>query len=159
MPHNIILVGLGHPDRGDDSLGPRAIETLKKRLPEVYMTSILGDVASLIDIFATHREVILIDAVYSSNSPSGTVYRLDKNLHQGLAQSCRSSTHAFDLSQVIEIANNLNSLPDKLIIFGIEGANFNVGDGLSPQVAAQFDLFIDTIYQEVQKILKDNQHA
>ncbi|MBS0287850.1 MAG: hydrogenase maturation protease [Proteobacteria bacterium] len=153
MRHDLILVGIGHPDRGDDSVGPLAIEALKKRLPTVKMRSILGDVSSLIDIFANHACVILIDAI-TSGAKSGTIFRLEENLLNELAQSCRSSTHTFDLSQILEIANNLNSLPDKLIIFGMEGANFSVGEGLSLPVVAQFDTFVDSIYKEVQKILR-----
>ena len=48
----------------------------------------------------------------------------------------RYSTHAFGAAEAIELARVLGRLPRRLIVVGIEGARFDAGVGLSPEVAA-----------------------
>ena len=45
-----------------------------------------------------------------------------------------SSTHALGLAEAIEIARSLGRLPTRVRVVGIEGARFDFGRGLSPEV-------------------------
>ena len=46
-----------------------------------------------------------------------------------------ASTHALGLAEAIELARALDRLPARLELYGIEGARFEAGAGLTPAVA------------------------
>jgi hydrogenase maturation protease len=43
-------------------------------------------------------------------------------------------THAFSVAEVVEMARTLGHLPQRLIVYGIEGKDFESGLGLSPDI-------------------------
>ena len=49
------------------------------------------------------------------------------------------STHAFSLTQAIDLARILDRLPAEFLIFGIEGERFKLGCQISPRVIAAVD--------------------
>lgn len=149
MPNNVIVVGIGHPLRGDDSLGFNMIEALIGQLPNhITLAKMLGDMIELLDMFAQYSQVFLVDAIVTGQAMPGTIHRLtEKTL--SLSSYCRASTHSFDLGQVIELARSLQALPQALIIYGIEAKQFEHGKSLSPEVLAQFDVLKEKIITEV----------
>jgi hydrogenase maturation protease len=150
MKNNTIIVGIGHPFRGDDSLGPKAIAQLQPLLPnKIDSKSILGDVSELLDIFENYTNVFIVDAIFTQVSPPGTLYRLEGSDLKQLSNCCRTSTHAFDISQALEIAANLESLPSKLVIYGIEGRDFSHSENLSSDVAAQLPMLLKDLLNEI----------
>ena len=44
------------------------------------------------------------------------------------------STHAFSVAEAIEMARALGQLPRRLVVYGIEGKNFESGISLSPEI-------------------------
>lgn len=150
MINKVIVVGIGHPFRGDDALGPEVVSLLQKRLPKsVQLKAILGDIAELLSIFEEFTHVYIVDAVYSQRVPPGTPFRVDGSKIKDVSKHCRTSTHAFDISQAIELATNLGLLPHKLVIYGIEGENFEHGNYLSSSVCAQVEKLCDELYNEL----------
>ena len=61
-----LVIGLGNSARGDDALGPVAIERLRPRLPE-HVRSLChgGEAVSLMEAWGQADHVIVIDAVCS----------------------------------------------------------------------------------------------
>lgn len=152
-PENVILVGIGHPARGDDALGVIVIEQLRKLLPGNIATAVCtGDIADLFEIFESYHMVIIVDAILTQVNPPGTLYQLMNDEIIPHASECRVSTHAFDLGQAIEMAKNLSLLPNTLIIFGIEAAQFDHGAPLSAAVSAQLPTLIDAIHEFLRSI-------
>lgn len=49
------------------------------------------------------------------------------------ADSFHYSTHTVSVAEAVEMARVMGRLPDRLLIYGIEGADFGSGDGLSPR--------------------------
>jgi hydrogenase maturation protease len=45
-----------------------------------------------------------------------------------------ASTHALGLAAAIELARELGRLPRRLVVYGIEGERFELGEGLTPAV-------------------------
>jgi hydrogenase maturation protease len=43
-----------------------------------------------------------------------------------------TSTHNMSVAEAIEMARNLDQLPEQLLVYGIEGKNFQFGETLSP---------------------------
>jgi hydrogenase maturation protease len=130
----LLIIGIGNPFRNDDAAGLHATRLLKKM---DFESSIIlehsGEGASLMEMWKGADAVILIDAV-SSGSPPGTIHRLQPANRPLPAQMFQSSTHAFSLPHAVEMARALNQLPPHLLVFGIEGQNFQAGSELSPEV-------------------------
>lgn len=150
MKNNTIVVGIGHPFRGDDSLGPKAITQLQPLLPKGIDTkTIVGDIAELLDIFENYTQVFLVDIIFTQQALPGKRYRLEGVELKQFANCCRTSTHAFDISQVLALADNLGILPSKLVIYGIEGQDFSQSEALSAEVQAQLEPLVYDLYKEI----------
>ena len=94
-----------------------------------------GEPTSLIGAWEGADAVWLVDAVASGAAP-GTVHRVDASRESLPAGFARTSTHHFGLPEAVELARTLHKLPSRLVVYGVEGANFDAGDVLSPEVAA-----------------------
>lgn len=131
----LLVIGVGNPFRGDDAAGLRAARLLKGlETSNIAIVEHSGEGASLMETWKGSDVVILIDAV-SSGQPPGTIHRLDP-VHNPLpAEMFQNSTHAFSLPQAIEMARALGQLPLRLLVYGIEGGNFQAGAELSPEVS------------------------
>lgn len=150
MQNKTIVVGIGHPFRGDDSLGAKAVSLLQPQLPgHIDTKTILGDITDLLDIFENYTNVFLIDAISTQKASPGTRFRLEGEDLKQLSGYCRTSTHAFDIAQALELAKNLNILPSKLVIYGIEGEDYSQRNELSHAVEAQLLPLIKDLYDEI----------
>jgi hydrogenase maturation protease len=132
----ILVIGIGNPDRGDDAVGLAIVRKIKDAIKpgEVTVRELIGDQLALIDEWTGATRVYVVDAVCSGGIP-GTVYRFDAA--NGLTARFRHrGTHTFSLADVIELARALGRLPRHLAGFGIEGADFTIGAGLSTEAAA-----------------------
>jgi hydrogenase maturation protease len=92
-----------------------------------------GEPLDLIEEWDGAPEVTLIDAVASGAKP-GTIHRVDA-AERGLpAGMPAGSTHALGVAAAIELGRALGRLPERLVLLGIEGARFEVGAALTPEV-------------------------
>jgi hydrogenase maturation protease len=135
----ILLIGIGNPDRGDDAAGLEVARRVRQATSpaEVTVRELAGDQLTLIDEWAGASEVYVVDAVCSGGVP-GTVYQF--NAANALTERFHHrGTHMFSLADVMELARALGRLPGQLTGYGIEGASFAIGDGLSKEAAAAVD--------------------
>src|SRR5215471_10158651 len=135
----ILVIGIGNPDRGDDAAGLEVARRVRAATSpaEVTVREVAGDQLALLDEWAGATEAYVVDAVCSGGTP-GTVYRFDAA--DALAGRFKfRGTHTFSLADVVELARALGRLPGHLAGYGIEGASFAIGDGLSAQTAQAVD--------------------
>jgi hydrogenase maturation protease len=122
---------------------------LEGTLPEgVEVLEREGEPTSLIDSWEGADAVWLVDAVSSGAEP-GTVHRHDASAQELPARLFDTSTHHFGLGEAVEIARALGRLPGTAIVFGIEGANFETGEALSPEVEAAAARVAGAVREEV----------
>jgi hydrogenase maturation protease len=107
-----------------------------------------GEPTSLIDAWEEADAVWLVDAV-SSGAPAGTVHRVDATAGAVPAAFARSSTHHLGLPEAVELARALGRLPRRLVVYGVEGARFDTGETLTPEVAAAAGRVADAVRAEV----------
>ncbi|MDQ7041673.1 MAG: hydrogenase maturation protease [Rhodothermus sp.] len=148
-PNVKVVIGLGHPLRGDDAAGPTTIAQLRSRLNDTVRMLTLADPLRLLDYWGDAELVIVCDAVYSGALP-GTLHRFEAHTVP-LPTPVRSavSSHGIGLAEVVELARQLGRLPRRLIIYGIEGRWFEPGRPLSPEVAAAIPHAVEAILQEL----------
>jgi len=155
---DVLVVGMGNPVRGDDGAGILAARQLKKQLPGVAVVEVQGDCTSLIDLWKTASTVVVIDAVSSCKAP-GSIVRIDALTHNLPEAWSLSSTHSFGLREGIELSRALGSLPNRLIVYGIGGAQFATGTGVSPQVKRAVFKLVDTIIHDIMSMMHSTRAA
>jgi hydrogenase maturation protease len=129
-----LIIGLGNEYRSDDAVGRVVAQKLRaESLDGVRILEETGEGATLIEAWRGADLVILIDAVHSGANP-GTVYRIDAHAEEIPRSLFHYSTHAFSIAEAVELARALGQLPPRLVIFGIEGKNYESGVGLSPEI-------------------------
>lgn len=143
---SILVVGVGTELRGDDEAGLLVIRRLKALgLPdEVRCVECTNDGLDLIDAWRGCDAVILVDAVSAGLAP-GTIVSVDVTEQSAPLSMIDSTTHHLGLAHTIELARALNSLPPVLLVYGIQGEQFQHGQGLSPAVAGALDQIVNTI--------------
>ena len=130
-----LIVGLGNPLRGDDGIGVRVIQTLvAEALPEgVEVVEGGTQGLGLVSLMEGWRRVILVDAANVGQPPGGFV-RFTPQEARLLGSDQRISIHNAGLRDALLLAETLDLLPDEIIIYGMQPANLDWDDGLSPQV-------------------------
>ena len=127
-----LVAGIGHPDRGDDAAGLLTARLLLCRLPlGVELRLCAGDLLALAQDWAGAELVICIDAMAPAGQP-GRIHVLDGQT--GFATGHPASSHGFGLAEAVALSRVLNTLPERLLIYGIEGADFTVGAVMAPEV-------------------------
>ena len=127
------IIGIGNPDRGDDAAGRQVAQIVRGRLACADVRECNGDVMQLVGQLADAAAVILIDASYSGCEP-GTTRRFDVADSPLPLQPPGASTHGLGACEAIELARALGRLPERCVVYTIEGAHFRPGTPLSPAV-------------------------
>ncbi len=149
MSSSVLCVGIGNEFRGDDAVGLIAARMLQARqLPGLRVIEQSGEGAALMAAWGGAAAVFLVDAVSSGAAP-GTIYRLDAGFSPIPAEFFHYSTHAFSVAEAVEMARALDELPPRLVIYGIEGANFDLGISLSPAVEAVLPALVEQMAAEI----------
>ncbi len=140
MNNPVLVLGVGNPLRRDDGIGPAVIRKLSERKEE---TGILSDTdivdggtdgLGLIEYFKKYKRVILVDAV-EMGMPSGSIkiFNPDEAVFHSGTDSL--STHGFGIPELINLARELDILPD-LTVIGIQPETTQYGLELSKTVSS-----------------------
>jgi hydrogenase maturation protease len=128
---HILVIGIGNEYAQDDAAGLLVARKVKEEVRDkIRIIESSGDGASLIEAWKGASSTIVIDAVRSGAEP-GRIHRFDPHQKPLPVQPFRGSTHAFGLYEAVELARSLNQLPQKLIVYGIEGQSFTAGTNVS----------------------------
>ena len=104
--------------------------------------------SDLLDLWAGRESCTLIDAV--AGPEPGRVHRFDaSNAALPVAFASPASTHALGLGDVIELGRSLGRLPGRLIVFGIEGAEFAAGAQVGSAVRAAAERVAELVLGEL----------
>ena len=141
----IKIIGVGNEYRGDDAVGILIARRLVSMLPNtVAVIEHSGDGATLMDQWRCAELVIIVDAA-KSGAPVGTIHRLNPNKDIIPSDFFHHSSHAFAVAEAVEVARRLGLLPSELLIFGLEGTDYDAGSPLSPAVEQALTALTDEI--------------
>lgn len=133
MGHTCVI-GVGNRDRGDDAAGPEVARRLAAHpRPDTHVMECDGRLGALFDAITCGRRVIVVDAM-SSGAPPGSIRRFDALAAPLPAIFGTLSTHGFGVAEAVELARTLGRLPDSLEVIGIEGASWELGAAMTPEV-------------------------
>jgi hydrogenase maturation protease len=145
---SVRIIGIGNDYRRDDAAGLEVLRRLKERgMDPAALAEHPGESVALLEAWRGAAAVILVDAV-ASGSPPGTVHRLEAGRQPLPARFFRGSTHAFSLADAVELGRALGRLPQRVIVYGIEGREFGAGTGLTPEVIEAVGQAAEQIFLE-----------
>lgn len=148
----IVVIGVGNEYRSDDGAGIAVARRLRALFPTgVTVMEESGEGAALLETWQGATWLLLVDAV-RSGSPVGTIHRLDGRAAPLPAGFFHYSTHAFSVAEAIELARSLDQLPPYVIVYGIEGENFDAGVGLSAAVEQAVQTVVEQVKTEVHEV-------
>lgn len=152
----IRIIGIGSPF-GDDQLGWHVADALKHscypdHLAPQQLTCIKTDRpgAGLVELMKGADLVILIDAMESGVSP-GTVRRFEGREIEDVTAPL--SSHGFGVASALALAQVLDDIPARVILYGIEGHELSSLSAIPEENKSTFSQ--DDINLIAQKIAAD----
>lgn len=135
MTGQLLVIGLGNPDRGDDAVG---VEVAREVAAERLDVSVLefDDPSEALDAWDVEDAVVVTDAITSGGHP-GEIHVVDAVAHKlPTGRWSTGGTHALGLAAVVELARALGQLPRSLVVVGVEARQFGHGTPMSDAVVA-----------------------
>ncbi|SYZ73084.1 Hydrogenase 2 maturation protease [Candidatus Zixiibacteriota bacterium] len=149
----LLIIGVGNEFRHDDMIGLIIVRSLAQQAPDfVDIRESSGEGASLINDWGGYNKVIIIDALQSGAAP-GRIIRIDAGADKLTAAPVFHSSHALGVAEAVEMARAVGKLPEKIIIYGIEGRNFSAGEGTTPEVESAVPEIIELILNEAADLI------
>ena len=155
----VMVIGIGNPLRGDDGIGPRLVEELVQGgLPEGVTALDVGmGGLDLLRVLEGWERAVIVDAADVGREPGQIVRFTPDQVRLALAADSFSLHHA-GLGEVIALADALGQALPEMIIFGIQPAEFDWREGLSPAVEAALPALVDAVIEAIEEIKGEN-HA
>jgi hydrogenase maturation protease len=140
-------VCLGSRFRGDDAVGPEVADRLREAGADVLDCA--DEPTRLLDRWEDLDTVVVVDAV-ATGSPPGTLHRVDAGDGPLPRELRLASTHALGVADAIDLGRALGRAPRRVVVLGVEGARFGMGDEMSPEVAAALDGLVAAALEELE---------
>ncbi len=144
-----LVIGVGNLHRHDDAVGLEVADQVRERLGDrVRVVSFSGESTGLLDVWSGASLVVVVDAIRSHGTP-GQLHRFEGDLSPLLAENPTSSTHGLSVAEAWRLGRSLEQLPERLVVFGVEGEDFSPGIGLTPAVARSLGSLTGAVVAEV----------
>lgn len=154
-PKETIVVGLGNPLMADEGIGVVLVEELEKlaaagKLPTETVEYYDGGTGGmyLLHTIADRKKAILIDCCIMGTEP-GTIRRFTPDDVKSVKQMAHLSLHEVDILKVLELAEQIGSCPEEIVIFGIEPVSITQQLHLNKQIKAKIPDYIAAIEAEI----------
>ena len=146
------LLGLGNYAMGDDSVGLRLVEQIAERgLDRDFEAIEVGNNGMLVLTYFTEETdlILVVDAVRFGGAPGDyTIFSPDQVDTQKVTGGL--STHEGDILRLIELAKRIDQPIPPIRILAIEPAAMEVDQGLSPQLEARFEAYIQAAIEAME---------
>ncbi len=137
---------LGSRYRGDDAVGPLVGDRL--RAAGAVVLDCGDEPTRLLDHWDGLDLVVIVDAI-SSGVAAGTVHRVDPGDGPLPCDLGLASTHAFSVPDALELGRSLGRAPARVVVIGVEGTAFGMGDPLTPAVEEALDGVAERVLAEL----------
>jgi len=150
MERRILVLGLGNILLQDEGLGVRAVERMaaRYRLPpdvQVMDGGVMG--LDLLPYLEGISHLLITDAV-QTGQPAGSLVRLEGEAIPAALQ-VKMSMHQVGLQELMALAGFQGTLPEQVVLWGLEPASLEWGLELSAPIAAQIDALVDAAMGEL----------
>jgi hydrogenase maturation protease len=122
-------------------------ERLTQRLPDIAVAACSGDVLDVCEVWKDADLAVVVDAMVSNEAP-GVIRRYDVRDATLPYAAFRRSTHAFGLGDAVALGGAVGALPSRLVVYGVVGSCFDLGQAVSPAVVRVVDELVERILAE-----------
>ena len=145
------IIAVGNSFYGDDGVAVAVLERIRSEqlFPEAELVDVGTDALALLDHLEADGWNVVIDAARMDLEP-GAVCAFGPGEVRLRIQSDHLSMHGFGLAETFDLARQLEILPSRLLIVGVEPELIEINRGLSAAVAAAVPEVVKTIQAEVQ---------
>jgi len=143
----VIVVGIGNPIMGDDSVGIRVVEELKKEV-EVDTAILTTTTFEVLDKIMGYDKAIIVDGIKSGNEP-GTIYEL--TVDDVFYTYSFTNTHNLSLATTLKIGYLIfpEKMPKYIKLIAVEVENIDFGKDCSPKVKNAIPKVVEMIKKEL----------
>ncbi len=132
--NRVVVVAVSNEFRHDDGVGEVVVDGARPSLPGHVRTAVLdGEPTRLVEAWSGTDLAVVVDAVRSGAMP-GNVMVADFDESVAVVSAGKASTHSHGFGEAIDLARRLERMPGRLVVVGVEGAEFGEGLGLSRAV-------------------------
>ncbi len=133
-PAPVLVLGLGNTLLTDDGVGPALVEQLVGSEDDwngqVEFVDGGTQGLALLGQFAGRRALIIVDALTTGAAP-GTIHRFTLPELRTVTPVRGASAHEGNAGELLNAAELLGELPDRLFVVGVEPQEIRTGFGLS----------------------------
>ncbi len=149
---SILVLGLGNTIMSDDGFGVKVVTTLSSRYRFPDKVKLLDGATLGLDLLP-HLEgvdrLLIVDALEMQAEP-GQVFRLeDEEVPRAFAH--KLSVHQMGIQDLLAVAELQGHLPGKLVVWGVQPQNIQMGTELSEPVAAALSEVLAGVIGELQR--------
>lgn len=144
-----VVIGIGNTFRGDDGIGAAvAGEVGDQAGDDVAVVELDGEPARVVDAWRDASLAIVVDAMSAGSEP-GTVRRFRVGVDALPPPAAGASSHSLGVAEAVELGTALGAMPATLVVYGVEGACYADGTGLSGPVDAARGRVVDAVLAEL----------
>jgi hydrogenase maturation protease len=147
---DLLILGLGNPLRGDDGVGPRVVDLLKREGLPAGKEAIDAGAAGfeLLDLLDGPQRVIIVDAA-DVGLEAGQFARFTPDEVELGRAAGKPASHQAGLAEVLALARALARPLPEIVILGVQPGSLDWGAGLTAEVNAALPLLVEAILREV----------
>lgn len=134
------VIGVGHPDRGDDAAGLAVLSLL--RGTDLDCVAAAADGPGLLAQLEKQEHAIIVDSARGGGAV-GKILRV-----AGGALAPHRGTHGNALAEALALGAALDCLPSRLSVFAVVGERFGLGEPMSDPVRAALPALAAMVREE-----------
>ena len=147
--NKILVIGIGNEFRGDDGAGIVCARKIREKVnSKAFVIESNGDGAKLMEAWKRFDKVILIDSISIGSKP-GSIRKFNGYDAGFPKANSKPSSHLFSVADAIMTSKILNTLPENLVIYGIEGKLYEYGSKISGEVSKSIEKLVKVIEKDI----------
>lgn len=149
----VLVIGVGNPFRRDDGAGPAVVAALRAEVAQLPADTLLvdsdGEPGRMLGLWHRQDSVVVVEVVHARHGQAGRLHTV--TAERAARSAVRpASTHAMGLGETFALAAALDRMPREVTVHAVEGADFGLGYGLTPSVAAALPELTRRVTQAVE---------
>jgi len=145
----LTVIGIGNRLRGDDALGPLAIDALRSINEEgLELVDAGSDAIGMLEYLSDRGKVLIIDACKMGREP-GSLVCFSPEQAELVLEPDPLSLHGLGLAEALRMAGSLQLLPDDLKIIGIEPDSIQFNGQLSKTAQQALEMIVQEVHREL----------
>jgi hydrogenase maturation protease len=142
-----VVAAIGSDFRHDDGVGPQVVKKVAevpgRRDGVLDCVDALGDPIDLLGVWDGCDLAVVVDAT-RSGVPPGSIRIVELDDAAAVLPSI-SSTHGLGVAAVLALSRAVGRAPRRVVLVGIEGTDFTMGQGLTSVVGRSVDEARDAV--------------